>query len=379
MASNLDILLFSALYPPHLGGIERFTECLANELALMGCRVTVVTNNTENLSTFEIVNGVSVYRLPCFPALSGRMPFPKPNAEYRKLVKQIASHRYDGVLVNTRFYLHSLLGLRIAKRTSSRAIVLDHGSAHILFGNRLLDPIVAAYEHLITGVIKGYKPLFYGISAKSAEWLRHFDINASGVIGNSIDSLQYVGQASNRAFRQELSLRDSDCLVAFIGRLISAKGILELIEAVETCNRDNVFLAIAGDGPLKERVLETRSSKVAYLGRLNSSDVAKLLCDSNVLCLPSRSEGFCTTLLEASACATASITTDVGGARELIPNSGYGIIIPDANPATISDAICFAADHAEELELMGQNSCLRVRADYSWRSTAVSLLDAFDA
>ena len=95
MIVNKDILLFSALYPPHLGGIERFTECLANELALMGCRVTVVTNNTENLSSLEIVSGVSVYRLPCFPALSGRMPFPKPNAEYRKLVKQMRGNLFD--------------------------------------------------------------------------------------------------------------------------------------------------------------------------------------------------------------------------------------------------------------------------------------------
>lgn len=379
MIVNKDILLFSALYPPHLGGIERFTESLARELVSMGCRVTVVSNNTENLQSYEIVDGVSIFRLPCIPALSGRMPFPKLNAEYRKLIKQISAHRYDGVLINTRFYLHSLLGLQVAKRTASKAIVLDHGSSHIAFGNRFLDPIVAAYEHAVTNVIKGYKPRFYGISAKSAEWLRHFGIQASGVISNSIDSFHYVAQASNREFRQELSLRDSDCLVAFVGRLISAKGVLELIEAVEASDRDNLYLAIAGDGPLKERVLEFESSRIAYLGRLDSSDVAKLLCDSNVLCLPSRSEGFCTTLLEASACGTASIVTDVGGARELIPNSEYGMIIADANPATISDALCFAADHREDLARMGQKSHLRVQADYSWRSVAVSLLDSFNA
>ena len=374
---NKSLLIFSAQYPPHMGGIERFTESLAKELVSLGHSVTVVTNNTEDMTSVDKTSGLTVLRLPCFPLLAGRMPFPKRNAEYRRMVKSLLGHQYDGVLINTRFFLHSLLGLRIARKTMSKAIVLDHGSAHIMFGNRLVDPFVAAYEHLITNVMKPFKPRFFGISGKSVEWLEHFGIKGSGVITNSIDASKYVKQASSRDFRKELLLSNSDCLVAFIGRLIPGKGVLELIEAVENCGKDNVVLAVAGDGPLKESVEKSRSSQIRYLGRLNSSDVAKFLIDSNVLCLPSRSEGFSTTLLEAAACATPSISTDVGGARELIPSDEYGIIIPDASPSAISSALCFAADHAEEIAKMGRKASAGVKERYCWRAVANRLLDAF--
>ena len=378
MTVSKNLLIFSAQYPPHMGGIERFTESLANELVSLGHSVTVVTNNTEDMASVDKISGLTVLRLPCFPFLAGRMPFPKRNLEYRKMVKRLLEAQYDGVLINTRFFLHSLLGLRVARKTMSRAIVLDHGSAHIMFGNHFIDPLVAAYEHLITSVMKRFKPSFYGISSKSVEWLEHFGIKGSGVITNSIDSSEYVKQASSRQFRKELLLSDSDCLVAFVGRLVPGKGVLELIEAVEDCEKGNIVLAVAGDGPLKERVEKSRSSRVRYLGRLSPADVSKFLLDSNVLCLPSRSEGFSTTLLEAAACATPSITTDVGGARELIPSDEYGIIIPDASPSAISSALCFAADHADEMMRMGRKASARMESQYSWRAVANCLLDAFN-
>ena len=94
----------------------------------------------------------------------------------------------DGVLVNARFYPHSLLGMRIARRHGVRPVVLDHGSAYLSFSNPVLDPAVRLYEHAMTAWGRRYDAAYYGISRKSAEWLGTFGIRAEGVIPNAIDA-----------------------------------------------------------------------------------------------------------------------------------------------------------------------------------------------
>ena len=79
----------------------------------------------------------------------------------------------------------------------------------------------------------------------------------------------------------------------------------------------SIHFVVAGDGPLFDQVDTSPLPNVHAVGRLNSSDTAALLMDSDLFCLPTRSEGFSTSLLEAAACGTASLVPDVGGAREV--------------------------------------------------------------
>lgn len=61
-------VLFSALYPPHMGGIENFTYSLAHALVERGNEVLVVTNDTNGLGAgITDEDGVGVLRLPCLP------------------------------------------------------------------------------------------------------------------------------------------------------------------------------------------------------------------------------------------------------------------------------------------------------------------------
>ena len=134
------ICIFSALYLPNMGGVERFTDSLAAELAAEGHSVIVVTSNTHGLSNREVLdNGVEVIRFPCKSLIDGRYPVPIKNACYRSLMADLESRYVDGVLVNTRFYLHSLIGVQFAERMGLRAVVLDHGSAYLTLGSKPLD------------------------------------------------------------------------------------------------------------------------------------------------------------------------------------------------------------------------------------------------
>lgn len=378
MAKNLA--LFSAQFPPHMGGIENFTRNLARALANRGNAVTVVTNDTNSIGIgWDREDNFDVLRLPCVPLVDGRLPLPKPSAVRRELLKELDAREFDGVLVNARFYPHSLLGMKTARAKGLAPLVLDHGSAYLSFSNPVLDPCVRVYEHVMTTLGKRYKPRYFGISHKSVEWLRTFGIEAEGVISNSIDAAEFRECASKRDFRAELELDEDDFLVAFVGRFIPEKGISAIIEASRTSELSNrhVVFALAGDGPLADEVKAAEGPNLCWMGRLGKDDVSALLQQSDALCLPSRSEGFSTTLLEAGACGCPAVVTDIGGARELIPDEHYGTIIKSMAASSIIAAIVHLVD--DPLLVMEQRRDCQslVEKNYSWNSTAESVENLF--
>ena len=374
MAKNLAI--FSAQFPPHMGGIENFTRNLARALANRGNAVTVVTNDTNSIGIgWDREDNFDVLRLPCVPLVDGRLPLPKPSAVRRELLKELDAREFDGVLVNARFYPHSLLGIKTARAKGLAPLVLDHGSAYLSFSNPVLDPCVRVYEHVMTTLGKRYKPRYFGISHKSVEWLRTFGIEAEGVISNSIDAAEFRECASKRDFRAELELDEDDFLVAFVGRFIPEKGLSAIIEASRTSELSNrhVVFALAGDGPLADEVKAAEGPNLCWMGRLGKDDVSALLQQSDALCLPSRSEGFSTTLLEAGACGCPAVVTDIGGARELIPDEHYGTIIQSREAAAVISALAFVVDNRSVLLEQSQNCRRQVDGKFSWDKSALQV------
>lgn len=379
MAQRGNIVIFSANYLPNIGGVERFTEGISFALARLGVHVTIVTNNVFGLATKECLHeDVDIVRLPCYPLIGGRMPLPKWNRGTRELLRDLASAPCDGVLINTRFYAHTLVGLSFAKKQGLTPIVLDHGSAYLTFGNPVLDVFVRVYEHVITAMVKRANPMFYGISRKSLGWLKTFGITAKGVITNSIDAVAYRAQASTRSFRRELGISEDSLLLAFTGRLIPEKGVDVLIEMMRLLESEPVDLVVAGDGPLRSRIENAGLSHLHAVGRLGQPGIAALLLEADLFCLPTRSEGFSTSLLESSACGTPFLVTDVGGALELAPSREYGFIVESANSEVFAGEIDGILSNKVDLKAMGERCRQRVETDYSWESVATALLDVFE-
>lgn len=371
------IVIFSAVHLPNIGGVERYTDRLAHELVELGYSVTIVTNDTFKIGAHDCSEkGIDIIRFPCFPFVNGRMPIPKFGGAFHELWSELDRIECDGVLINTRFYFHTLLGLAYARRHKITPVVLDHGSAYLTFGSRFLDIFERIYEHAITWCDKRFHPNFYGVSTKSVEWLQHFGINAKGILSNSIDAEDYRLGSSGRNFRKEFNVAEDYLLVVFTGRFIPEKGIDVLVGAMRLLQDEPVVLMMAGDGPLKGNVEASGLSNIITLGRLNQSDIAALLLEADVFCLPTRSEGFCTSLLEASACGTASVITDVGGARELIPDDSYGWVLNDVSAEVIANKLKSIVDDRDVVSSKGDKARKWVEEHCSWRGTALAVLEA---
>lgn len=431
-------VLFSALFAPHLGGVESYTAGLAGELARRGRKVAVVTSRLapEHPDHEVREDGVEVFRLPCSPLLGGRLPLPRRNAEHARMLDEVAALRPTRVVVNTRFYGHSADGARFAAKLGVPAIVIEHGSAHLSLGNAALDRVVEAYEHRVTKRIAAFGMPFYGVSGACLNWLRHFGIEGAGVIPNSVDMGAYAQAASERDFRAELGLAKDELLVASVGRLVPEKGVGALLNAARLLEGEGFAFAFAGDGPLLEAVEaeakkrnaaaesnektrkdglvaaspgngngaegnggETASSsrsdegsegnarradgngntrsKVFALGRLAPADTAALLRAADAYCLPSRSEGFATTLLEACAMGTFPIVTEVGGVKELGIGRIGGIVLDEASGSCVAEAL--RRVKAERAKCAAEGVALReaASANNSWSASADALERAF--
>ena len=376
MGQTHTYAIFSALYAPHTGGVETFTQRLAHQLIEQGNRVIVVTSRVDMHAPAHEVqdDGVEVYRLPSKPLLGGRLPISRKNAEYGRMLAELADSAIERVLVNTRFYRHSLEGVRFAKRVGAPVIVLDHGSAHLTLASTVVDRFVERYEHAITRRMKKLAPAFAGISRASADWLAHFGIETSAVIPNAIDVEQFRNAASGRDFRAEFDARDK-ALVAFVGRLEPEKGALALVQAAPLLG-DAYVLALAGDGSQRVQIEELRADNVILLGQLGQPDLSTLLRDADVFCLPTRSEGFCTSLLEAAAQGVVPVMPHVGGTDEVMgwEPTRFGVALDDDEPETIAQAI---REAVEQDGIAAQELREHVAMDCSWDATVKALEDAF--
>lgn len=117
-----------------------------------------------------------------------------------------------------------------------------------------------------------------------------------------------------------------------VGALIPRKGVDLVIEALS--HRPDCSLLVAGDGPERGR-LEAQASRlgvadrVRFLGAVPHADLCAVYNAADVLVLASSREGWANVLLEAMACGTPVIATDVNGTREVVRSQAAGRLVRD--------------------------------------------------
>ena len=377
----MRFIIFSSHYLPYMGGVENYTEHLSKYLLADGHEVVLVTTLEMGLPEMETTEGgLTIYRLPAYLLLKGRYPVLKrKNKKTIAAMKELSKQHFDLCVINTRFYVHTLQGLQFGKDNGIRTIVLEHGTSHRSVHNKILDFAGEKWEHFLTRRGQRYDPEYYGVSLAANEWLKHFGIEASGVLYNAIDIEEIKSMQKNHvlSYRNKYSIPHNATVITFTGRMIEEKGVLQLLEAAQTIikEKENVFFFFAGDGKLlKDAERETADNDhIICLGRIDAEHIVALLDESDIFCLPSFSEGFSTSILEAAACRAYIITTYRGGSKELVSSPEYGTIIPDNSLENVSEALIWAIDRPEECRGAAEACYTRLCNKFTWRQTTNSL------
>lgn len=374
----MNILIFGAHYVPHMGGVENYMLHLQRQLIADGHHVTIVTSQEMGLPTEgQDENGCKIYRLPSYLPMDGRYPIVKSGDRVTKsILSDLSGTHFDLCLVNTRFYKISLLGIRFGYTNNIHTIVLDHGTSHLSVHNRFLDVMGAKWEHYLTSKGEKYKPDYGGVSKASLEWLKHFGIDGKYVFYNAIDPQDIMKLRKEKAedYRKKFHVPDDAQIVSFTGRMLEEKGVPQLIQAAVKLRKENynVHFFLAGDGPLLETAEQQAKGKeyLHILGRIDMAHVISLLDTSDIFCLPSFSEGFSTSILEAAACQAYIITTYRGGSRELVSEPRYGYIIKDNSLEQLLPALRYALEHPEECRKAADECYDRLIQNFTWAQTA---------
>lgn len=368
--------LFCANYLPNLGGVERYVYNLSKQLIALGHDVTVVTSNVFDLPSYEVdENGIEIYRMPCHNFMKGRYPILKKNAEFKELDTKLCQKHFDLVVINARFYIHSLYAAKFAERNNIKCITIEHGSTHLSVDNKILDLVVAQVEHFVTMLLKKRCSDYYAVSKAAGKWSEHFGIKSKGTLYNAID-LEGVKAAAEKKvydYRKEYNIPENATVITFTGRLLKIKGVYELLDAFKDINRDDLYLFYAGDGPEMDGLKAKSNDRVVFLGQIDFEHVISLLKASDIYCLPSVSEGMSTSVLEAIATHTFVITTYNGGARELITSEEYGIITK-GNTVNETKAAIEKAMETSCRNKACNNAYQRLVDGFTWQKTAENLI-----
>jgi glycosyltransferase involved in cell wall biosynthesis len=170
-------------------------------------------------------------------------------------------------------------------------------------------------------------------------------------------------------------------LILFAGSLIERKGVPDLVEAMSRVSAQisKVQLALVGDGYLRER-LEDRvqelglQERVLFFGLQPSVEIPVWMNAADLLVLPSYSEGRPTVVLEAMACETAVVGTDIGCNRELIHSGETGLLAEVGNPLDLAEKLLILLRDPTLCQHMGrQGRQVILEEGFTWRDSARKL------
>ncbi len=145
--------------------------------------------------------------------------------------------------------------------------------------------------------------------------------------------------------RLRFGIRSEDFIIGFVGRVISRKGVDELVEAYSRVKVDYPHIKLLVIGPLESeqpiaiKTLERIRADKDILSLGFVEDVENYYRLMDLFVLPAHWEGFGNVLLEAAAMGVPAVTCDVTGTKDAMSHGFNGTLVPVRNVDALSRAI----------------------------------------
>jgi glycosyltransferase involved in cell wall biosynthesis len=182
--------------------------------------------------------------------------------------------------------------------------------------------------------------------------------------------------------KQQLSIDPSCPMLLFLARLHPKKGLERIVSALaDTASLNTAHLLIAGSGePQYERSLHHLceqlgiAERVHFLGFLKEGQKRQALLGSDLYVLPSASENFGISVLEALNAGLPSLVSTGVALHDLVAKESLGGVIDlDAPSTNLGDSITLLLSSTDDLQAMGMKARRYTQEHYSWTSIATEL------
>jgi len=171
-------------------------------------------------------------------------------------------------------------------------------------------------------------------------------------------------------------------VVLFGGRLTAQKGVDTLLRAAQIYSKvdEKPVTLIAGDGDLRgqleELARELKLNDVYFLGNQSHQQMLKLFNVAEIATMPSKFEAFGLVALEALACGTPVIASDVGGFSQIV-NNKVGCLLKPGDYKTLAEKITtFIKDGFKEK--IRDIAAAYIRQNFSWDKTVKNIEKVYE-
>lgn len=207
-------------------------------------------------------------------------------------------------------------------------------------------------------------------------------------IGNGVDvtnkfNIENIQEQDIKNLRSEFNIGDEDKVVAFIGRLVEEKGILDLLKGFEKIERDDIKLLIVGRLEKGERDTKTFEALKKYYNKKNiifagrREDINNILYITDIFCLPSYREGMPRSIIEAMVMECAVVASDIRGCREEVVQDNTGYLIKVNSPELIKEKIELLCEDEEKLKAMKKQGRARALQLYNEEKVVQKQLEVY--
>lgn len=245
-------------------------------------------------------------------------------------------------------------------------------------------------------VIQRADRLIVATEAEKAQlqWLYKANLQKMTVIPPGVDVCHFYPIPQDEA-RQYIGLSPHQRLVLFVGRIEPLKGVDTLIRAMSCLKFQSVvhpvYLAIIGGEPDADADQMTAEmmrlqqlcddlamgQTVVFLGKRAQDTLPYYYSAAEVLVMPSFYESFGMVALEAMACGTPVIASQVGGLAFLVRDGETGYTVPEGDPAALCDKLTLLLGDHELRERMGKCAA-KYAQGYHWEKIAGQIADIYE-
>lgn len=355
---NILVANWQDITNPLAGGAEVHLHEIFSRIVRRGHRVTLCCSSFPGAKPDEVINGIDIVRRGSRSTFNFRFPFTYL-ASLRHRPFDIVVEDLNKVPLFSPLYVRRPLA----------------GIAHHLFGMSIFleaGPAVGAYvygmERLALAFYASRMP-FMVVSRSTREdfLLRGFAPERVTVIHNCVDHARYSPGDGRKS---------PTPLVGSFGRLKKYKCIDHLLRALPgvLVKFPDLRVVIGGEGddrPRLERIAKELGVRgvVDFTGYLTEEQKVSLLRRLWVQVTPSSKEGWGLTVVEANACGTPAIVSDVPGLRDAVKENDTGLLYPYGDVNALGQRLGQLLEDAPLRERLAANALAWARS-FDWDDAA---------
>lgn len=291
-------------------------------------------------------------------------------------------------LVHTNYWLSSWVGMELKKSQPLLQVHTYHSLAAVKYKSVSTIPTIAKTRLQVEKTLLETADRVVATSPQEKEHMRSLVSSKDNIdIISCGTDIEQFGSIARSTARRELGIAPETKVVLYVGSFGPRSGIETLVRAVSlsAVPKADVKLIIgggwrAGESDGKERdhigsiVEELGLSDItSFPGGLSRDILPAYYAAADVCVVPSHYEPLGLVALEAMACGTPVIASDVGGLKHTVVPQETGLLAPPQNEAVFADAIDRLLRDSLWRQQLGHTARQRVETYFSWNRIASQL------